>query len=78
MHTYTSPNRKRQAVVYEDARQPSTWRVRFELYPEHGHAGTGWFGGRVSLLHGWDEPEARNVAMRWTEDGELPTGIWGA
>lgn len=74
MYDYTSSNRKRQARVYEDAREPGTWRVRFELYPEH-HEATGWFGGRVSLRHDWDETEAHNVATRWTEGGELPSGL---
>lgn len=74
-HTYRSTNRKRQALAYEDVREPGVWRVRFELYPEHGDAATGWFGGRVSMRLHWDEAEAQHVAQRWTEDGELPAGL---
>jgi len=75
MSTHKSPNRERQAYIYEDVQQPGVWRVRFELYPDHHEAGTGWYGGRVSLRHGWDENEAGHVATRWTEDGELPHGL---
>lgn len=68
----------RGAVVYEDAQKPGTWRVRFEKYPENTEAGSGWFGGRVSLRIGWSsKAEADGVAERWTKHGELPAEVGG-
>jgi hypothetical protein len=65
----------RGAYIYEDAHERGAYRVRFELHPQHAEAGSGWFGGRVSLRLRWSKSEAEDVARRWVDGGALPEGM---